>query len=68
VAAAQIVGAVALLVPSLVLPGAVLLAGILAGAIVTHARFDPPAQLLAPAVCLLLLLPVLWSVRPGFLR
>jgi len=68
VAVAQLVGAAALLVPALVLPGAMLLVGILLGAIVTHARFDPPGQLVAPVVCLLLLLPVLWDARPGSLR
>ena len=68
VALAQIVGAAALLVPALLWPGALLLAGILMGAVVTHARFDPLAQLVAPVVCLALLVPVLWSARPGFLR
>ncbi len=60
----QLVGAAALLVPGLTFLGAALLAGLLVGAIVTHLRFDPPAQALAAVVSLLLLLPLLWAYRP----
>jgi putative oxidoreductase len=68
VAVSQLVGAAALLVPALTFAGAALLACLLIGAIVTHLRFDPPGQVLTAVVCLLLLLPLLWSYRPGRLR
>ena len=68
VAIAQLVGAVALLVPPLAFAGALGLAVVLVGALVTHLRHDPPASALPALVCLLLLVPVLWAARPAPLR
>jgi len=68
VAVAQLAGAVALFVPPLTFVGALGLAVVLAGALVTHLRHDPPASALPALVCLLLLLPVLWAARPPLLR
>ena len=50
----QAVGALCLLIPALVLPGALLLGCILAGAAVTHLRFDPLQAAASPAVFLAL--------------
>jgi hypothetical protein len=68
VAVAQLAGAAALCVPPLVFPGAVTLAVVLVGAVATHLRHDPPLQAAPALVCLLLLLPVLWTTRPPLLR
>ena len=51
----QTLGALCLLVPALVLPGAVLLTCILGGAAVTHLRFDPLQAVVSPAVFLVLM-------------
>jgi putative oxidoreductase len=68
VAVAQLGGAVALFLPPLTFAGAIGLALVLAGALATHLRHDPPASALPALVCLLLLLPVLWAARPPLLR
>jgi putative oxidoreductase len=60
----QLAGGVALLWPAMVFPGAVLLAGILIGAIVTHLRHDPVAHAISPAVFLILVTIVLATHRP----
>jgi uncharacterized membrane protein YphA (DoxX/SURF4 family) len=52
VAAAQLVGAVCLLVPALRLAGVIVLAVILLGAVATHLMHDPPLTALTPAVFL----------------
>jgi uncharacterized membrane protein YphA (DoxX/SURF4 family) len=52
VAAAQLVGAVCLLVPSLRMAGVAVLAVILVGAVGTHLMHDPPLTALTPAVFL----------------
>jgi hypothetical protein len=56
--------AVCLLIPALVLPGALLLACILAGAAVTHLRFDPPMAALSPVVFLALVACLIVSHWP----
>lgn len=68
VAVLQLAGAVGLFVPALVLPSAAMLAVLLVGAVATHLRFDPPLAAAPALVCLLLLAPVLWAVRPAWLR
>lgn len=68
VAVAQLAGAVALLVPPLAFAGALGLAVLLLGAVVTHLRHDPPAAAVPALACLLLLLPIVWAARPPLLR
>ena len=53
VGVAQALGGAALLLPQTCFAGALLLCGILAGAIYTHARFDPVFTALTPAAFLL---------------
>ncbi len=64
----QIVGALALSVPSICFLGGLLLAGVLAGAIVTHALHDPPAALVSPVVFVLLVAVAVLRYRPPLLR
>ena len=64
----QIAGALALLYPPLVFAGAVLLSGVLMGAIATHLRHDPASSALSPLLFLALLLPLLVVHRPAWLR
>ena len=64
----QIVGALALLYPPLVFAGAVLLSGVLLGAIATHLRHDPAASALSPLLFLALLVPLLVVHRPAWMR
>lgn len=64
----QLAGAAALLFPPLVFAGALLLSGVLVGAIVTHLLHDPPATALSPLLFLALLLPLLVGSRPALLR
>ena len=68
VAGLQIVGAVLLLIPPVAFLGAVLLAGVLVGAVVTHAVHDPPAALASPLVFLVLVASSTWTLRPPLLR
>jgi hypothetical protein len=64
----QIVGAAALLWTRTSFLGAVLLACILTGAIITHVRHDPPQALVSPAVFLALVAVLLFAYRPALLR
>jgi hypothetical protein len=52
----QVAGAAALLVPATRMAGALLLTGVLVGALATHLRHDPPASAVPAAVVLVLLL------------
>lgn len=56
VAAAQLVGATALLVPNFRLAGVALLGVVLLGAIGTHVLHDPPLTALSPLVVMFLVL------------
>ncbi len=67
-AALQVLGAVLLLVPATTIAGAVLLAGILVGATVTHVLHDPPAAMASPLVVLTLVLVAVWPLRPAVFR
>ena len=64
----QIAGALVLLVPAVSWLGAGLLACILVGAVVTHARFDPLAAVVSPLVFLALVAVLLVAYRPVALR
>lgn len=64
----QLGGAAALLLGPTAFVGAALLAGVLCGALATHALHDAPATLLSPALFLGLLTPILLAYRPAFLR
>jgi uncharacterized membrane protein YphA (DoxX/SURF4 family) len=68
VALAQLAGAAALFITPLTFPAAVGLSLLLLGAVGTHLRHDPPLSAMPALVCLLLLLPVLWTSRPVLLR
>lgn len=64
----QAAGAIAILFPPLAFWGACLLGAVLAGAIVSHLRFDPPAAAVSPIVFVALLAPVAIAYRPPALR
>jgi len=67
-ACVQILGAAALLHPSTTFAGALVLAGVMVGAIATHWLHDPPATIVSPPVFLVLIALVSFVHRPPFLR
>ena len=68
VAVAQIVGAGLLCWAPLSCYGAILLGGLMVGAIATHVRHDPPAAAISAVVILVLCLSVAWLMRPPFIK
>jgi putative oxidoreductase len=64
VGAAQALGGLALLLPQTAFAGALLLGGVLLGAIYTHARFDPLATALTPAAFLAAITAIALLHRP----
>jgi len=64
IGAAQAVGGLALLPPQTCFTGALLLSGVLLGAIYTHLRFDPLASALTPTLFLAALGTILIIHRP----
>ncbi len=64
----QAVGAIALIISPVSFLGALVLAGVLLGAITTHLVNDPPATALSALVFLVVAFGLLFAYRPPLLR